>query len=322
MLSTRQERVLQHVAEQYIHSAKPVASSIVAQRVGCSPATVRSEFAALEELGLLAQPHTSAGRVPTPAGFILYAQRLLPPRPLPDAAQRRLDASLSSRHGSNLLRSLASATAQLSGYAVMLELPGDGTVRALEVHLSPLSERQVLAVAVLENGLTRDLSIELDPTPDADVLGDVERMLRELSLPLTAMPEAMRRRARMLSHELRRTLDALADAWPALHPAEMVSQGLSLLFDEPESNDPSFLRRVALRLEHGASAWRASTTEPVTLAYDEDVALIGADLPWVHGPGRLTLVGPARMHYERAFSVAYGASQSLHGADISLGGIA
>ena len=90
MLLERQTRVLHLVAETYIDTAKPVPSSHVARHLACSSATVRNEFAALEEQGLLMQPHTSAGRIPTPLGFGRYARDLLPPRPLPYAAREHL----------------------------------------------------------------------------------------------------------------------------------------------------------------------------------------------------------------------------------------
>lgn len=312
MASERRTRILELVAEAYIDTAHPVPSSAVAERLGLSGATVRNEFAALEEEGLLQQPHTSAGRLPTAAGFRRYADRHLPPRPLSDADRRRLIERLRGLHGSELLHALAALAAELSGYAVVLELPSDPAVRTLEVHLTPLSSRRLLAVAVLENGLTRDLQVPLDPTPDGEVLDDAERILREMALPLGAMPDALRERAARLGEDLRRTLDALADVWPALHPAELVSHGLSLLFDEPESRDPSFLRRAAQRLERGTAPWAPAGAGPVALDFDEDVALIGAQLAWgAHGRGRLTLVGPARMRYRDAFAVANGVTRTV-----------
>jgi heat-inducible transcriptional repressor len=311
MAGDRRTRILELVAEAYIETAHPVPSSAVAERLGLSGATVRNEFAALEEEGLLQQPHTSAGRLPTALGFRHYADRQLPPRPLPDEARRRLTGRLAGLHGSELLRVLAALAAELSGYAVVLEVPADGELRTLEVHLTPLSSRTLLAVAVFENGLTRDLQIPLDPTPDGEVLDDAERVLRASDRPLREMPAALRGHARREGEELRRTLEALADAWPSLHPAELVSHGLSLLFDEPESRDPAFLRRAAERLERGTRPWAPTPSRPLALDIDQDVALIGAELAWRQSRGRLTLVGPARMRYRDAFTVAGGLCRSV-----------
>jgi heat-inducible transcriptional repressor len=314
MVLDRRARILELVAEAYIETAHPVPSSAVADRLGLSGATVRNEFAALEQEGLLQQPHTSAGRLPTALGFRRYADAQLPPRPLSDDARRRLVGRLEGLHGSELLRALAALAAELSGYAVVLELPADGALRTLEVHLTPLSSRTLLAVAVFENGLTRELQIPLDPTPDGEVLDDAERLLRASARPLGEMPEALRAQARRAGEELGRTLAALADAWPSLHPAELVSHGLSLLLDEPESRDPAFLRRAAARLERGTRPWAPAPARALALDIDEDVALIGAELAWRQSRGRLTLVGPARMRYRDAFTVAGGLCRTVAGA--------
>lgn len=307
----RRARILELVAESYIRSAHPVPSSAIAELLDLSSATVRSEFAALEEEGLLHQPHTSAGRIPTSLGFRHYAGGHVPPRPLRDEDRVRLSRRLRDLHGSELLRTLAAIAAELSGYAVVLELPANDRVRALEVHLSPLSQERVLAVAVLENGLTRQLVVPLMPSPADDVLDDAERTLRQLTVPLNEVPAMLRTLAGGADDELRRTLTALADAWPTLHPPEVVSHGLSLLFDEPESRDPAFLRRAALRLEQGGGPAPESVEGPLGLAFDEDLALIGTELSLARGDGRLTLVGPARMRYADAFTVAVGVSRTV-----------
>lgn len=311
MVTERRARILELVAESYIETARPVPSSAVAERMNLSSATVRNEFAALEEAGLLEQPHPSAGRVPTPRGFRRYAGHHVPPRPLAPAARRRSSDLLRDLHGSEFLRSLAALATELSGYAVVLELAANDDVRALEVHLTPLTNGRVLAVAILENGLTREQVVPLAPAPAEDVLDDAERTLRQITVPLREVPVALRDRAKGAGDELRRTLRAIADAWPTLHPPERVSHGLSLLFDEPESRDPAFLRRAAKRLESGAGTALDPIGATLGLAFDEDVALIGADLPLPRGVGRLTLVGPARMRYADAFSVAGGLSRTV-----------
>ncbi len=75
-ISDRQEKILAQIIEEYAETASPVGSVTMAKLFGVSPATVRAEMARLESLGLIAQPHTSAGRVPTDAGYRFYVNRM------------------------------------------------------------------------------------------------------------------------------------------------------------------------------------------------------------------------------------------------------
>ena len=93
-LTERQQRVLASVVAGYSRTGEPVGSKAVAQELGVSSATVRNEMAGLIELGLLEQPHTSAGRVPSQRGYREYVDRLMPQVPLEDSEQRRLESLL------------------------------------------------------------------------------------------------------------------------------------------------------------------------------------------------------------------------------------
>src|SRR6266540_1994926 len=79
-LTPRRERILRHVVEEYVALAQPVPSDLIARKYQgeLSPATVRNEMAALEEAGLIAQPHTSAGRIPTDRGYRYFVELLMP----------------------------------------------------------------------------------------------------------------------------------------------------------------------------------------------------------------------------------------------------
>ena len=123
-------------------------------------------------------------------GFRRYARDLLPPAPLAPAAQEALRVRFAASHGDGLLQQLAQAAAELSGYAVIVSLPADDQLHALEIHLSLLHARALLAVVVLENGLVRQVRVDLDPSPDDHVLDGAERQLRQLTLPVAAVPTA------------------------------------------------------------------------------------------------------------------------------------
>lgn len=313
-MHARHERILHLVAEGYVQTAKPVASASVARELDVSSATVRNAFAALEEAGLLQQPHTSAGRIPTSAGFGVYARDLLPPAPIPAELADALRRRFSQRHGDDLLDAVARAVAELSGYAVVVTVPADDRLHALEIHLTSLHARGLLAVVVLENGLVRQVRVDLDPGPDDDVLNDAERQLRQLTLPVAAVPAALAALARGADPELARTLDAIRAAWPAVTPPRHATAGLGAVLSEPEAQDPAFVRLIVERVErppadepvahHGADP--AAGDDGLDLSWDEALAMVRTGWRAGAAHGRLTLIGPARLRYRPALQVVAG----------------
>ncbi len=308
-MNERRARILQLVAESYIDTAHPVASARIAERLGLSSATVRNEFGALEEGGYLQQPHTSAGRIPTPRGFRAYALGCLPPRRLPRRQRALLESQFRHAHGESLFGLMARSAAELSGYAVVVSLPSDEALEILEIHLSLISNRRLMAVVVLENGLVRQLGIDLDPTPSDDVLDDAERNLRQLTLPLGEVPEAVHGLSLHADADLARTLRAIAAAWPQLHPPRRFSDGLREVLSEPESQDPSFIRLVIEHVEHGSSEPPADL--PLHLDLDDAVARVTTIFELGGAHGYLTLIGPARMRYRNSMMVAHGVRDAL-----------
>lgn len=96
MLTDRQQRILQAIVEQYAEVASPVGSSLLAKVFNVSSATVRSEMAELEKQGLIQQPHTSAGRIPTDKGYRFYVNNIAESAP-ETPAERRAEKALASR---------------------------------------------------------------------------------------------------------------------------------------------------------------------------------------------------------------------------------
>ncbi len=303
-MNERRARILDLVAASYIRTARAVPSARIAQRLSLSSATVRNEFGALAEEGYLQQSHASSGRIPTVLGFKRYAARFLPPRPLSRRAREHFASRLERQPGEGLMEQLANVAAELSGYAVVVTLPADDHLHAVEIHLSLVTSRTLLAVVVLENGLVRELRVPLDPAPGDEVLDVAERNLRQLTLPLREVPHALRRLARDTDPELARTLKAIASAWPDVTSRRSVHAGLRRLFDEPEARDPDFVRLVVELVEEPS----ADVAEPdaVGFALDEAVARVRSGVALGSGVGSLTLIGPARMRYGAAVRVASG----------------
>jgi heat-inducible transcriptional repressor len=153
-LSDRQELVLRKVVEEYLAAGSPVGSKVLAAGVEWGPSTIRHELANLEELGLLAHPHTSAGRVPTEAGYRYFVDRLLPE--VRAASGPALSLSLVQRELDEAMRVTTETLSQVTNLLAIVTAPPieTSTIRHIEVlTLQP----QVLMVVVITStgGVTK-----------------------------------------------------------------------------------------------------------------------------------------------------------------------
>jgi len=154
MLTSRQELVLRKVVEEYLEDGLPVGSKALSVEVQWGPSTIRNELASLEELGLLAHPHTSAGRVPTEAGYRYFVDRLLPEQ---DTAPK-LSLSLVRRELDEAMRVTTETLSQVTNLLAIVTAPPieTSTIRHIEVLLL---QPQVLMVVVITSsgGVTKRL---------------------------------------------------------------------------------------------------------------------------------------------------------------------
>src|SRR5436305_4345503 len=119
MLSDRQELVLRRLVEEHLDAGQPVGSKALSTAFEWGPSTIRHELANLEELGLLAHPHTSAGRVPTEAGYRYFVDRLLPDEP----AGPGLSLSLSGREVDEAMRVTTETLPQVTDLLAIVAAP-------------------------------------------------------------------------------------------------------------------------------------------------------------------------------------------------------
>jgi heat-inducible transcriptional repressor len=174
-VTARQRAILTAIIESYIETGEPVGSGTIArlqhgEGTGFSSATVRNEMAELAEAGLLEQPHTSAGRVPTARAFRMYVEQLsggAHPRidvaRLPARSRRQIDSSFAGLAGTQaVLERTSHVLATLSsGVGVAIAAAAEGDMLE-HVHFSRLAQARVLAVVVTRSGLVRDRVLALD----------------------------------------------------------------------------------------------------------------------------------------------------------------
>jgi heat-inducible transcriptional repressor len=155
MPSERQQRVLSLVVESYLDDGRPVGSRAIAERhdVGWGPSTVRAELAALEKQGLLTHPHTSAGRVPTDAGYRFFADALLESsETLPAPRGPALELTEMRREVDEAMRETTSALSQITDLMALVSAPPPSTARIHRVEVLQLQPRVAMIVLIASNG--------------------------------------------------------------------------------------------------------------------------------------------------------------------------
>jgi heat-inducible transcriptional repressor len=176
MVEDRKLAVLRAIVEDYVATQEPVGSKTLVERhrLGVSPATVRNDMAALEDEGLIAQPHTSAGRIPTDKGYRFFVDRLTTLKPMSAAEKRAISTFLEGAHDiDDVVQRSVRLLAQLTQQVAIVQYPtlARSTVRHIE--LVALSTSRLLAVLIMSTGRVEQRVIEVPLELSDELLGEL-----------------------------------------------------------------------------------------------------------------------------------------------------
>ncbi len=330
MLSERQELIFRLVVDAYLASARPVASKEVAERpeVEWGSSTVRAELAALEAAGLLTHPHTSAGRVPTDAGYRLYVDRLMESGASTETGVG-LGLSRLRQEVDEAMRETTAALAQVTDLVAMATAPplASATIHRVEVLL--LQPHKVVVIAIASTGDVGRRVFEFDRPVDP---GLVEWASSYLNESVTGLGVGSRMIAgRLTDPELDRReaefVATLGSAFAELEretAADLYMDGTSRLLSEAHRGDLPRADELMTALERRAGVLqmlRSSLDErSVFLWIGEEnpqpelrsVSVVGANYGLGHrNLGSVGVVGPLRMDYATAIASVRGAAREL-----------
>ena len=261
-LHARQRAILCAAVELYIQTGEPVASQAIASLSGLSSATVRNTMAELAEAGMLEQPHTSAGRVPTAPAFRLHVEQIrgenrLMPRLLPEPSRTRIDTHLQGIAGAEaFLERTPQVLATLSsGVGVALSSVQQGDLLE-HVHFQRLAQRKVLAVVVTRSGAVRDRVLLLQDDVQSRDLETAGKYLNEnfRGWSIERVRSEIAVRAERERTEYTRLLRAAEQLWAAAVPDDrsreqmLFLDGVSNLLSGTEG-DRTRLREMLVALE-------------------------------------------------------------------------
>jgi heat-inducible transcriptional repressor len=248
MTNTRHHGVLRAIVQDYIRTAEPVGSRTISRKYGfsLSPATIRNIMADLEEMGLVAQPHTSAGRVPTDKGYRLYVDSLMDRTPLSREEVERIEQQVrpsAPEEVDEFLREAGKLLSALSPYVAIALAPRLQDSRFRRAEFVALARDRVLVILLADSGMVHHKTVVLDEPLSQD---ELERMARHLSdqlrgrtlqevreLLVSQMAEEKALYDRLLAQALRLGAQALAGETEA----DVYVAGASRIADQPEFAD-------------------------------------------------------------------------------------
>ena len=322
-LTDRQNFLLSLVIHDYTQNAQPIGSQYLVDRynLDMSPATVRNELSALDDAGYLYQPHTSAGRLPTDAGYRYFVGRLLNDTELPQTTQRTISHQFyqSTQDMEQWMRLAASVLAHQSNAASVVTAPHTKTARLKHLELISTRARQVLMVLVLVGGeISQQMLTLADPVTQPQLSSSADRLnaacsgldaasIRKITLQLNQLEEDI---MKLLLQELVNSSSALTGeifmdgfsnvlAEPEFVHSEDARKSLKLL--EERSKLENLLNRTVMHTNIGGVQVLIGGE-----GKDEDLRQCSIVLARYGVPGLATgtlgVLGPTRMYYGKTIS--------------------
>ncbi len=325
MLSPRQELILGKVVEGYLDAGQPVGSKAIAADpdVEFGSSTIRNELALLEEHGLLAHPHTSAGRVPTDSGYRYFVDRLLPRREV------SLELSLIRREVDEAMRATTETLSQVTNLLAIVSAPPIETATIRHVEVLLLQPQVLMVVVITSTGGVTKRVFTFDAPVDSGLVAWAGAFLNEqlTGIGLGARMLAKRLDDPELAPVERRFLDTLAPAFTELAATAeqtLYVDGTTRLLAEHRVQDVEQINALMGILEQRVTLLGALAA---ALAAPDVFVRIGHEneLPELHSLamiaagyglpsrrlGAVSLVGPVRMDYAVAISTVREAARQL-----------
>jgi len=333
MVEDRKLAVLRAIVEDYVATQEPVGSKALVERhqLGVSPATVRNDMAALEEEGLIAQPHTSAGRVPTDAGYRVFVDRLSEVKPLSSPERRAIMTLLKGAVDlDDVVQRAVRLLAQLTRQVAIVQYPTLSASTVRHVELVTLSSTRLMLVLILSTGRVEQRVVELPAPLDDDqvasfrigVNGAVSgQRIAEAVDRLTMLPENVDRRERTT---LALVVTALVEAMSDHRSQERVMVGGTANLARFGDGFDVTIRPLLEALEEHVLLLKllgeATSPDALTVRIGSEVDYEGLAATSVvatgYGPGTeslasLGVVGPTRMDYPATMSGVRAVAQYL-----------
>ncbi len=319
-LTRRQEEILALIVRSYTQTPEPVSSKHLVEKfnLNFSSATVRNEMAVLEELGYITAPHTSAGRVPTQAGYRYFVARLITPLDITPSDQSRISERLQSTPlaTEQWLRIAATVLARTAQTAALVTPPSAETSRFKHLELIAIQGRLVLMVLVLQEGAVHQQMITLaEPLPQPK-LSETAALINGMCMDMTAKEVRVRGvQMQLLEREVMELIAEVMEKADTNQVRLIYREGLSELISTFSNNEGA---QQAVRVFEEHAILNMILNDVLTPLINSVQVVIAGNGRWEelshltvilsrygvpgHASGAVGVLGPTHINYGRAIS--------------------
>ena len=324
-LSERGKNILQALIDYYIATAQPVGSRVLANKfgLGISPATIRNSMQDLEEMGLVKQPHTSAGRVPTDTGYRVYVDELLEPEDLGVSEKRKIEEEISVDYTAveELLEQTARALGNVSQELGVILSPRFDKGILTRIDLIPVAEKKILVVLAVKSGLIKTILLEAESNLETLSLERTQSILNErlCGLSLREIIDSMEERLKDSSDADAKLLKLFLDSKETLLTFQETEQlhlgGTTNTVHQPEFKDKDTLSSFIALLEEKKILTELVSTKginkgiAITIGKElergevQSLSLVTSRYQAGEVSGTIGIIGPTRMRYGKLVSL-------------------
>jgi len=323
MLDPRAQYLLKTLVERYIVEGQPVGSRVLSKQPGLelSPATIRNVLADLEELGYIASPHTSAGRVPTAKGYRFFVDSLMVMKPLEQGEIQRLEGELTADRPQQLMSAAATLLSQLTHFAGVVMTPRRREASFRHIEFLRLSERRVLLIVVTSEGDVQNRILHTNRSYAQSQLIEATNFFNEhySGQPYDAVRSLLAEELKSLREDIVGLMTAAVEVGgAALNESEalVVTGEKNLLAASDLASNMDRLRRLFELFEQKTSLLHlldvSQRAQGVQIYIGGESGLVPLDeCSVVTAPyeldgrviGTLGVIGPTRMAYERVIPI-------------------
>jgi heat-inducible transcriptional repressor len=322
MLDRRAQHLLKTLVEHYVAEGQPIGSRVLSKQSGLelSPATIRNVMADLEDLGYIASPHTSAGRIPTPKGYRFFVDSLMVMQPLKDIEIHRLEVEFVADRPQELVSAAASLLSQLTHFAGVVMTPKRREASFRHLEFLRLSDRRVLLIIVTSEGDVQNRILHTDRSYTQAQLVEATNFFNEhyAGQPFGALRGLLAEELKSLREDIVGLMSAAVEVGGALNEGEelVVTGEKNLLSASDLASNMDRLRRLFDLFEQKTSLLHlldvSQRAQGVQIYIGGESGLVPLDecsvvtAPYeIDGQviGTLGVIGPTRMAYERVIPI-------------------